>query len=95
MNERLHLNRRELLYGTGIALALPLMESHLSGAEMQLDVNPRRLVCIGNHLGYYPGNFFPETAGKGYKTSPTLQHLDAHRDDFTVFSNLDDGMANS
>jgi len=21
----------------------------------------RRLVCIGNHLGYYPGNFSPKT----------------------------------
>lgn len=92
MNKRLHLNRRELLHGTGIALALPLMESHLSGAEEPLDANPRRLVCIGNHLGYYPESFFPETAGKGYKTSPTLQHLDTHRDDFTVFSNLDDGV---
>ncbi|MEM9646136.1 MAG: DUF1552 domain-containing protein [Planctomycetota bacterium] len=92
MNERLHLNRRHFLHGTGIALAVPLMESHLNGAEEKRDANPRRLVCIGNHLGYYPGSFFPKTAGKGYKTSPTLKHLDAHRDDFTVFSNLDDGM---
>ena len=92
MNKRLHLNRRQFLHGTGIALALPLMESQLSGAEEKLDANPRRLVCIGNHLGYYPGSFFPETAGKGYRTSPTLKHLNAHRDDFTVFSNLDDGM---
>ena len=92
MNKRLHLHRRQFLHGTGIALALPLMESHLSGAEQKRDANPRRLVCIGNHLGYYPDSFFPRTAGKGYKTSPTLKHLDAHRDDFTVFSNLDDGM---
>jgi hypothetical protein len=92
MKELSHLSRRKFLEGTGIALALPLMESQLSGAEEKLDANPRRLVCIGNHLGYYPGSFFPETAGKGYKTSPTLKHLDAHRDDFTVFSNLDDGM---
>ncbi len=92
MNRLTDLNRRRFLQGTGIALALPLMESQLSRAEEHLDANPRRLVCIGNHLGYYPGNFFPETTGKDYKTSPTLQEIDAHRDDFTVFSNLDDGI---
>jgi hypothetical protein len=92
MNEMSHLNRRKFLQSTGIALALPLMESRLSRADEKRDANPRRLVCIGNHLGYYPGNFFPQTAGKNYKTSRTLKNIDAHRDDFTVFSNLDDGM---
>lgn len=92
MNKLTDLNRRRFLQGTGIALALPLMESQLSRAGEQLDPNPRRLVCIGSHLGYYPGGFFPETDGKNYKTSPTLKNIDAHRDEFTVFSNLDDGM---
>lgn len=86
------LNRRKFLQGTGIALALPLMESQSTRAEEKPNANPRRLVCIGNHLGYYPGGFFPKTAGKNYQTSPTLKQIDAHRDDFTVFSNLDDGM---
>ncbi len=92
MNPSNTLDRRKFLQGTGIALALPLMESQLHGAEGNRNANPRRLVCIGNHLGYYPDSFFPETSGKNYKASPTLKHLDAHRDDFTVFSNLDDGM---
>jgi hypothetical protein len=92
MNKQLHLNRRHFLQGTGIALALPLMESQSSQAKENLHANPRRLVCIGNHLGYYPGAFFPETTGKNYETSPTLQPIDGHRNDFTVFSNLDDGM---
>ena len=92
MDKLTNLSRRRVLQGTGIALALPLMESQLSGAQEKLDANPRRLVCIGSHLGYYPGGFFPKTAGKNYKISPTLQPIDGHRDDFTVFSNLDDGM---
>ncbi|MGI9497500.1 MAG: DUF1552 domain-containing protein [Mariniblastus sp.] len=92
MNKLTDLNRRRFLQGTGIALALPLMESQLSRAGEQRESNPRRLVCIGSHLGYYPGGFFPETDGKNYKTSPTLKNIDAHRDEFTVFSNLDDGM---
>ncbi len=92
MDKLTNLSRRRVLQGTGIALALPLMESQLSRAEEKLDANPRRLVCIGNHLGYYPGNFFPKDAGLDYQISPTLQAVQRHRDDFTVFSNLDDGM---
>ena len=92
MDKLTNLSRRRVLQGTGIALALPLMESQLSRAEEKLDANPRRLVCIGSHLGYYPGNFFPKDAGLDYQISPTLQAVQRHRDDFTVFSNLDDGM---
>jgi hypothetical protein len=68
------------------------MENELSWAGEEPDANPRRLVCIGNHLGYYPGNFFPKDAGLDYRISPTLQTAERHRDEFTVFSNLDDGM---
>lgn len=50
---------------------------------------PRRLVCVGNHLGFYPGNFFPQDTGKDYTPTSTLKPLEQHRDDLTVFSNLD------
>jgi hypothetical protein len=51
--------------------------------------HPRRLVCVGNHLGFYPGNFFPKDAGKDYTPTSTLKPLEEHRDALTVFSNLD------
>jgi hypothetical protein len=92
MNQRTHFTRRRFLEGTGIALTLPLMESELTGADAKIEGDPRRLVCIANHLGYYPGNFFPQDAGRGYQISPTLQPVQRHRDEFTVFSNLDDGI---
>ncbi len=89
------LDRRDLLRGAGIALTLPFLESSFSrsaAASTNMEKSPRRLVCIGNHLGYYPGNFFPKDAGLKYQISPTLQPVQRHRDDFTIFSNLDDGM---
>ena len=89
------LDRRDLLRGAGIALTLPFLESSFSrsaAASTNEENSPRRLVCIGNHLGYYPGNFFPQGAGLKYQISPTLQPVQRHRDDFTIFSNLDDGM---
>jgi hypothetical protein len=80
------LKRRTFLTGAGVALLLPRLESlgQFTDAE-----SPRRLVCIGNHLGFYPGNFFPRQAGKDYIPTSTLEPLAGHRNDLTVFSNLD------
>ena len=88
MNRLDNLNRRRFLQGTGIALTLPAFES-LSLRAAPGDKSPRRLVCVGNHLGFYPGNFFPKDAGKDYTPTATLKPLEKHRDDLTVFSHLD------
>ena len=88
MRNTLDLNRRRFLQGTGIALSLPAFESLAAGAS-KAEASPRRLVCVGNHLGFYPGNFFPQAAGKDYTPTSTLKPLDEHRADLSVFSNLD------
>lgn len=88
MIETSKVNRRRFLRGTSIALALPSLNS-LAGSESDNANSPRRLVCIGNHLGFYPGNFFPQTGGKDHVQPSTLKPLEAHKNEFTVFSNLD------
>lgn len=90
MKNRPQSNRRQFLQGTGIALSLPFFESF--AAKASNTTSPRRLVCVGNHLGFYPGNFFPKDSGKEYTTTSTLKPLQAHRNEFTVFSNLDHGI---
>ena len=70
----------------GVVLALPWLESSMMAAPART----KRLVCFGNHLGFYPPAFFPKTSGADYISSPTLKHIEKHRIDFTVFSNLDD-----
>ncbi|MEM7477812.1 MAG: DUF1552 domain-containing protein [Planctomycetota bacterium] len=95
MQSNFRLNRRNLLHGAGIALTLPILESSFVQADdLQANMNkrPRRLVCVGNHLGFYPGNFFPKVAGRDYVPTPTLKPLEAHRDELTVFSHLDHGL---
>ncbi len=87
-------DRRRFLQGTGVALALPFLKSHFqlaACASEVKDADPRRLICIGNHLGFWPGGFFPTAAGHDYAISQTLAPLQAHRGDFTVFSHLDHG----
>ena len=86
------IDRRRFLQGAGLSLALPFLRS---GAPRAFAAAPaerlRRILAIGNHLGFYPQAFFPKEAGADYVSSPTLKNIEKHRKDFTVFSNLDDG----
>ena len=81
------IDRRKFLQGMGVTLALPWLESSMMAAPARI----KRLVCFGNHLGFYPEAFFPKNSGADFIISPTLKHIEKHRKDFTVFSNLDDG----
>ncbi|MEM7698384.1 MAG: DUF1552 domain-containing protein, partial [Verrucomicrobiota bacterium] len=82
------LDRRRFLRGFGVTLALPTLPS-IASATARSEDSPRRLVCIGNHLGYYHGNFFPKDQSLN---SPTLKPLQSHWEDMTVFSHLDHGL---
>ena len=86
------MDRRHFLRGLGVSLALPAFESlNVGFAAAAASTTPRRLICIGNHLGFWPGGFFPTAEGRDYALSQTLAPLEAHRSDFTVFSHLDHG----
>ncbi len=85
------LSRRHILRGAGVALALPLLDAMMPAfAHASSNTPPRRFFGICNNLGHLPDKFFPaqDSAGKGYTPSTYLEHLSAHRDDFTVFSGV-------
>ena len=84
------IERRHFLRGCGMALALPAFNSlNVGSAATTSKTDPRRLICIGNHLGFWPGGFFPTAEGHDYAISKTLTPLQEYRSDFTVFSHLD------
>ncbi|MCX6855600.1 MAG: DUF1552 domain-containing protein, partial [Verrucomicrobia bacterium] len=86
------IDRRHFLRGLGVSLALPAFESlNVGFAAAAPTADPRRLICIGNHLGFWPGGFFPTAGGPDYALSKTLAPLQEYRSDFTVFSHLDHG----
>ena len=86
------IDRRHFLRGLGMALALPTFDSLNVGlAASTPKTDPRRLICIGNHLGFWPGGFFPTAEGRDYAISKTLAPLQEYKGDFTVFSHLDHG----
>jgi hypothetical protein len=86
------IDRRHFLQGAGLSLALPFLKSGVPRAFAAAPAErPRRILAIGNHLGFYPQAFFPKEAGADYVSSQTLKNIEKHRKNFTVFSNLDDG----
>ena len=84
------LNRRAFLRGTGICLALPLLDAMQPafGTGRKEDSIPRRMVAIETNMGILPQFFFPEKTGKDYTLSPYLERLAAHRQNMTVFSGV-------
>ncbi|QDV82166.1 DUF1552 domain-containing protein [Planctomycetes bacterium TBK1r] len=86
MNNALH--RRTFLRASGISLALPLLESMTPAFASKQDAPPKRLVFVCTSLGLHPPKLWPKTTGKGYESTPYLDLLKNHRDDFTLFSGL-------
>jgi len=83
------LPRRQFLRGTGVALALPMLDAMrpVLADEKPADT-PRRMLAVCNNLGFLETGFFPAAAGKDYALSPYLSILKEHRQDFTVFSGV-------
>lgn len=95
------LQRRTFLRASGIAMALPWLNTFASddksaegragtrsGNPSDTQLSPRRMICICAPLGLHPDNFFPEQTGKDYSLSPYLELLKEYRDQFTVISGL-------
>ena len=86
------ISRRCLLRGSGVALALPLLEVMVPrsarGNVAQEVPNRKRLLAICNNLGVLSQQFFPSSAGPNYQLSPYLEELGHCREDFTVFSGV-------
>lgn len=91
-----HLNRRTLLRGAGLALALPWLEAMSPAAEVAKQ--PRRFCAFffGNgiallprsHPEYANWNWFPHNDGADYKLTKSLEPLAPHRADLTIFGGL-------
>ncbi|MBM81295.1 MAG: hypothetical protein CMJ78_11990 [Planctomycetaceae bacterium] len=86
------LNRRTFLRGTGVSLALPLMNGMAWTGESKVVAElPRRLCCF-----YFPfgvcqrgeWDWFPTGDGKDFQFSRTLESLEPLREDVTVMHGI-------
>ena len=85
------MSRRTLLQATGVAIGLPLLEAMMPVGKAHarmVEPLPRRTVLIGQPLGMYGPNFFPEQGGSEYVPSRYLKHLETHRQHMTVISGM-------
>ena len=82
------ISRRTALKASGIAIALPLLESMNPAIGREQAAQPKRMVLICNTLGLYSPSLFPKTIGVEYESTEYLDLLKEHRDDFTLFSGL-------
>ena len=67
---------------------MPLLESMAPAWALAGGTPPKRLVFICTALGLHPPNLWPTKTGADYEPTPYLKLLQAHREDFTLFSGL-------
>lgn len=84
--------RRSFLKAAGILIALPAFESRRTDAAVAVDGPPRRMVCVGNEFGMYPGAFWPTDDGADYELTTLLKPLESQRRNLSVFGHLDHGL---
>ena len=89
------LNRRTFLRSSGVAMALPLLETMhpalafgASKAASGVSPAPRRMLNICNTLGLYTPSWLPESDGADYEATQYLSLIDKHRSRYTVLSGL-------
>jgi hypothetical protein len=86
-----HLSRRTLLRGTGIAIALPLLDSMIPAATVlaKTAANPMpRLGCIYIPHGATMAQWTPAKTGKDWEITPILKPLEQYRKQINVISGL-------
>lgn len=86
---RKHLSRRALLQGTGVSLALPLLDAMTPAlAQSQPATTRTRLGCIYFPHGATMSLWTPPDDGENFTFSEILQSLEPHRQHINVISNL-------
>ncbi len=89
------LDRRTFLRGSGVTLALPLLEAtcpRTTAAEPSPRQAPRRLVCIGSSYGVHAPAFFPAETGNDFALTELLTPLKNSRRHWSVIEGLDHGV---
>lgn len=91
-NKSWQIDRRRMLIGSGTALALPMLDGMLYGAQKAELQEPRKRMCSL----YFPygvqmsGEYawFPKGEGKDFIHSKPLECLKRHQQDVTIFGGL-------
>src|SRR6185503_15513277 len=86
-----HIPRRAFLRGTGVTLALPLLDAMVPAATLlaQTAATPKpRFIANFIPHGMSPGYWVPETVGAGFKMPPVFEPLEPFRKQTVILSGL-------
>src|SRR5436190_22526042 len=86
-----HLSRRTFLFGTGAAIALPMLDAMapaLTAQSRTAASAPFRFGTVYLPCGIYPDTWHPEAAGSGFTFKPVMQPLEQFRSQLVTISNL-------
>ena len=91
------INRRRMLRGMGVAMALPWMESLATAAPgavgpggdpLRLSEPPLRMAFLFMPNGVRPDHWTPAGDAEDYEITPHLQYIAKHKSGFTLLENL-------
>lgn len=82
-------SRRRFLYGTGVSLSLPWLESLRGAGQRSTGKPPLRSAFLHFPNGTWMEDWTPAGVGRDYQLSRTLQPLQSVRDQLLVLSGLD------
>lgn len=83
------LSRRHFLRGTGVALALPWLESMTQSLSAQTSNKPpTRFACIYFSNGVEPEHWWAKGAGSAMEIGPALSPMQPHREDMLFLRGL-------
>ncbi len=88
LSQRWLLSRRHFLRGLGATMALPLLDAMVPLRAADAGAKPRRSVFVYIPNGVNGMTWQVTKPGRGYEMSAALKPLEAHREEFTVFSGL-------
>jgi hypothetical protein len=86
-----HLNRRLLLKGAGVAIALPLLDVMMPAATAQSATAAAAKLRFGSVYvpnGIYPADWHPETVGKDFEFKRVMKPIEANRAYVTTISGM-------
>ncbi|MEM8709546.1 MAG: DUF1552 domain-containing protein [Planctomycetota bacterium] len=84
----LALDRRAVLRGAGISLALPWLSAMAPASARRLAPAPKRFAALFCPNGMLPAAWRPAGTGRGFAFSPTLEPLRPHRERIAILGNL-------
>ncbi len=84
------INRRTVLRGVGASICLPMLESMAApaAAAAAAAAPPRRLIFLSYAWGVAKDDWFPVDTGADYELPASFKHMERHRKDFSILSNL-------